>query len=495
VERYEASVIASSADLDLAVLSISGASFPTADLGDSDALEPGDSLNTVGYPFGQEVEIGRTLAAEPVAPGASVSHGDFSAFRSDALGFRRFLQTSAAVNPGNSGGPVVDADGYVVGIVSRRLATAGSNTGIGFALPINLVKEFLEANGLDAQLPARRMALGSPQAFEGKGLRARLPWGISDLSPLRARVDSGGPPATTPVLRIDRVVSAWDLYRLAGVLATQQAFEPIAPAGAAAQRTVPIAGRRAVLGHVTGNWPDGTPARMEFAVIDLGQEKILARYAGPANLIAYNASIFRASLASVEADLLRKPDGMALVPTGWAPAPTGSLASGLAALSLPAGWIREPQGPLPCEGLQAPAEVISASPPSDFSASLRAGVIRRGDLTEQRAAASCGPTLEDVPGGYRRAVSSFGTRLFVEGRFLLAGSDWLVQYEAIGPVEQQSALRNLLSQWLAHVPPPGHRSVIAPAAVVAPSSRQTDRPMEEEPVAPLQASRRGGQTW
>jgi S1-C subfamily serine protease len=476
-ERYEASVMTSSADLDLAVLSVSGANFPTVDLGDSDALEPGDSLDTIGYPFGQEIEIGRPLSAGPIAPGASVSHGDFSAFRTDAQGLRRFLQTSASINPGNSGGPVVDADGYVAGIVSRRLATSGNGTGVGFALPINLVKEFLETSGLDGQLPARRMALGPLQAFEGKGLRARLPWGLSDVSPFRARVDTGGQASAAPALRIDRVVSAWDASKLAEVMARQQALEPITPTGASVQRTRLIAGRRVLMGHLTGSWPDGTVARMEFAVTDLGQEKILARYVGPANLIAYNASIFRASLASIEADALRKPEGAVPVPAGWVPIRTGSAASGLAGLPLPSEWIQEPDGPLPCEGLATAAEFTSASPPADFSTTIRLGVIRQPGLTAGRAASSCGPVLEDDPDGYQRTLSTFGTRLLVAGRFLQAGPDWLIQCEVIGPVAQQAALRDLLAQWFARISALRRRDGLTPAGAATPRPRHTGRPM------------------
>jgi len=450
-QRYEASVVASSADLDLAVLSINGAGFATVDLGDSDVLEPGENLQAVGFPFGQDVEIGQPLAAEAIAPSASVSRADFSAFRTDAQGVRRYLQTSGAVNPGHSGGPLVDADGYVVGIVTRRLTAGGQGTGIGFALPINLVKEFLEASGLDGHLPARRMSLGPYQALEGKGLRARLPWGISDTSPFRARVDSGGPTSATPVLRIDRVVSTWDLARLTNALVAQQALEPFAASATAVQRNLLLAGRRAVIGHVGGTWLDGAPARMEFAVIDLGQEKILARYAGPASAIAYNASVFRTSLATIEADALRRQDGAALVASGWTRVAAGAVPSGLTGLPLPDGWTREPGSPLSCEGLPAPAEGLSASPPSDFTVSLRLGVIGRGALTLQRAAASCGQAIDETPNGYRRAISSFGTRLAVEGRFLQAGPDWLIQCETVGPLDQQAALRSLLAQWLAQL--------------------------------------------
>jgi S1-C subfamily serine protease len=446
-QQYEATVIAASPDLDLAVLSISGANFPSVDLGDSDAMEPGDSLDTVGYPFGQEVEIGRPVSAKPDAPDASISHGDFSAYRTDTQGLRRFIQTSAAVNPGNSGGPVLDTDGYVVGIVSRRLASAGAGTGIGFAVPINLVKEFLEANGLDGQLPARRVALGPVQAFDAKGLRLRLPWGVTDTSPFRTRLDTGGSPLVSPVLHIDRLVSPWDVSRLVDALARGQAVEPFSPSGTPLQRSRQVEGRRTLTGRVNGTWQDGTPARMEFAVVDLGQEKILARYVGPPNLIAYNASTFRASLASIAADVLRKGGGTGTRSFGWAPALGSSASSRLSRLPVPAGWIQEPDGPLPCEGLQEASDVIAASPPGDFTQSVRAGLIRQPGVSAARAAAACGTVFDDDPSHYQRAVVSLGARQFVEGRFLQVGPDEVLHYEVTGPVEHQAPLREVLAQW------------------------------------------------
>jgi len=448
-ERYEAAVIASNPDLDLAVLSIGGATFPPADLGDSDVLEPGDGLDAVGFPYGQEVEIGRPPSARTAAPSASISHGGFSAFRTDAQGGRRFIQTSAAVNPGNSGGPVVDADGYVVGIVSRSLASAGSSTGIGFAIPINLVKEFLEASGLDGQLPARRLALGPVQALESKGLRLRLPWGVSDVSPLRTRVDSGSDLATSAGLRIDRVVSPWDSSRLAEAMTARQALESISSAGTSAQRNRPAAAQRMLMGHVTATWPDGTAARMEYAVVELGQEKILARFVGPPNVIAYNASVFRASLASIEADALRKPSASIQRPAAWTtPAGIGP-SSPLAGVVVPAGWVQEPDGPAPCQGLQAASEAIAASPVADFTRSIRAGVIRQPGVSAARAAGACGSPFADEPDRYQRTLVSFGTRLFGEGRFVQVGPDEVLHYEVIGPAEQQAALRELFTQWLA----------------------------------------------
>ena len=90
------------------------------------------------------------------------------------------------MNPGNSGGPVVNRDGFVVGVVHSKLAKADA---IGFAIPINEVKDFVDTIGLDQAMPVRRLRLGPLQNIEGKGLSLRLPEGfaIARRSPRASR--------------------------------------------------------------------------------------------------------------------------------------------------------------------------------------------------------------------------------------------------------------------------------------------------------------------
>jgi S1-C subfamily serine protease len=448
-ERYEASVVASSPDLDVAVLSISGGNLPAADLGDSDALEPGDGLDALGFPFGRDVEIGRAATAPAVAPDVSVSHGDFSAFRGDEQGTRRFIQTSAAVNPGNSGGPLLDSDGYVVGLVSRRLSASGA--GIGFAVPINLVKDYLEANGLDGQLPARRVALAPLQSIEGKGVRVRLPWGMSDSSPFRVRVDSGSNPLSVPTVRIDRVLSPWDVLRLAETVSSGQALESFTPLAPPTQRLRVVGGRRVVSGRVTGLLADGGSVRIEYVVLDLGQEKLLARFVGPPALIAYNASVFRASLTSLEGDLLRRLPPAVPQPTAWVAAGSAGALSPLRLVVLPASWVQEPQGPLPCRGLPPAEEAVAAAPVNDFTRMLRVGVVRQGSLSASGSAAACGtPSVSGSP-DYRGTFMSFGASLYVTGRFVQVADEQFLQLEVVGPAEQRAALEELFSLWMARL--------------------------------------------
>ncbi len=450
--RYDATVIAESADLDLAVLSIAAANLPNFDLGDSDALEAGDALDAVGFPFGEDVEIGRVAGESDLPPEVSVSRGTFSAFRTDTDGLRRFVQTTAPVNPGNSGGPVLDGDGYVVGVVARRLTgTSAPALGIGFAVPINLVKQFLESRGLDGGLP-RRLVLGPPQGLEAKGLHLRFPVGMADSSPFRARVEALAGP--TLALRLDRFLSPWDAARVADAFVRGQAIEPVVAATSPVERLRQIGGHRGVMGHVAGTLADGTTVRMEYAVIEMGGERIVARYVGSAAQLAYSASVLRASLASIEADPLRRESRIGLEPAAWEAFQTAKSGSPLSGLPLPAGWVSEPEGAAGCPGLPVPTDGVSAFAPSDFSRVLRASAFEGASVSPGAAAAACGTPVREVAGRYRRQVEWFGTRYHVEGQFIALDGRELLQLEAVAPMDGTVPLHDLFAAWTARVARP-----------------------------------------
>jgi S1-C subfamily serine protease len=446
IDRLEATVVASNPDLDLAVLSIAATDLPTLDLGDSDALVPGEPLDAVGFPFGEEVEIARQVRESAPAPEPTVSRGNFSAFRGDGDGARRFLQTTAAVNPGNSGGPILDRDGYVVGVIARRLTgTSAQVVSIGFAVPVNVVKEFLESRGLDGQLP-RRLVLGGLQSFEGKGLRARIPVGFSDVSPLRTRIDSGATTATP--LHVDRVVTPWDLARIEDALTADRVLEGFT-ATAAIEGVSRQAGGKAVVARVNGTMADGSAARMEFAIVEFGREKVVLRYIGPAALMAYNASVFRASLTSLEVEALRREPPQPIQPASWAVSPLARQGTTLADRTLPTGWVHEPVGAMPCGNLPAAAEQIGASPVADFTRVLRLSVIDAAGLAAKDAASACrtsGSSLD--PTRYERDVEWLGVRFKAVGAFVPATTGRLIQVEAVAPADLASGVRDWVTAWM-----------------------------------------------
>ena len=446
--HYDASIVASSQELDLAVLSIGGAALPFLQFGDSDAIEPGDPVDALGFPFGREIEIGKPALPSEDMPAVSLSSGNVSAFRADEQGQRRYIQTTTALNPGNSGGPILDRDGFVVGIASRVM-TGGKTAGVGFAVPVNTAKEFLEARGLDGFLPVRRLFLGPVQTLETKGLRLRMPQTLTDVSPRRAAVETGGDPIETVVLRVDRVLSPWSPSRLAEALALGQAFEPVAAATSTPPRAQTVGARQAVVGRVSGTLGDDQASvRMEYAVVDLGPEKIIARYLGPPNQLAFNASVLRTSLASIEADPLSREARDFALPAQWTPAAWTPSASREPRIVVPAGWPVEPAGPSACPGLPVPADVLAASLPGDFAVALRAGVLRPTPLTVEQAASLCGPRgSAGTARSYQRRVEWLGAQFVLEGRFVSVGPDELLQLEGVAPAQKSRSLPALVAQW------------------------------------------------
>lgn len=140
----EARLIAGDPAIDLAVLQVPvSAVHPLQPLamGDSARLRIGDLVLAIGNPFGV---------------GTTVTQGIVSAMSPSKLGIagdEDYIQTDAAVNPGNSGGPLLNAEGEVIGINTAILSTSGGSNGIGFALPANvakaMVRELIETGRVD----------------------------------------------------------------------------------------------------------------------------------------------------------------------------------------------------------------------------------------------------------------------------------------------------------------------------------------------------------
>jgi serine protease Do len=129
--EFEAKVVGKDPKTDIAVIKIdTKESLPQVRLGDSDQLEVGEWVMAVGNPFGLDNSITSGIVS---AKGRHIGAGPYD----------DFIQTDASVNPGNSGGPLVNGRGEVVGINIAIVSQTGGNVGIAFATPINLVKEVL----------------------------------------------------------------------------------------------------------------------------------------------------------------------------------------------------------------------------------------------------------------------------------------------------------------------------------------------------------------
>ncbi len=126
--EFKAKVLGTDKTSDIAVLKIEARGLPVVRLGNSDQLGVGDYVLAIGAPFGLEetATAGIVSATERSLPGD---------------GAVPFIQTDAAVNPGNSGGPLFDATGAVVGINSQIYTNSGGYQGVSFAIPINLAQK------------------------------------------------------------------------------------------------------------------------------------------------------------------------------------------------------------------------------------------------------------------------------------------------------------------------------------------------------------------
>ena len=138
-ERYRGTVIGVDRETDLALIKIEADhALPVMKFGDSNAVQVGDWVLAIGSPFG----LDQTVTAGII----SKKERDSQAFTS----FQRFLQTDAAINRGNSGGPLVNMHGEIIGVNSQIATLNGDYNGIGFALPSNDAKyvcDQLLANG------------------------------------------------------------------------------------------------------------------------------------------------------------------------------------------------------------------------------------------------------------------------------------------------------------------------------------------------------------
>src|SRR5215212_3054357 len=164
--EFEAEIVLKDSRSDLAVLQLKGVheKFPTLDFANSDELLVGDVVLAIGNPFG----VGQT-----------VTHGIISALARTQVGitdYQFFIQTDAAINPGNSGGALVDLSGRLVGLNTAIFSRSGGSQGIGFAIPVNMVKVVVasaKTGGTTVKRPwlGAKLQAVTPDIAEGLGLK------------------------------------------------------------------------------------------------------------------------------------------------------------------------------------------------------------------------------------------------------------------------------------------------------------------------------------
>jgi serine protease Do len=189
--QYKAKLVGRDEKSDIALLKIEPKhELPVAPLGNSDDVRVGQWVMAIGNPFGfdHSVTVGVVSAKGRFIPG----------------NFDEFIQTDASINPGNSGGPLISVHGEVVGVNSAIYTRTGSNMGIGFAIPVNIVKE--ELAQLRASGKVVRGWLGvyiqkmTPEIAESLGLP-------SPTGALVAEVLKGGPAKSAGIQRGDVITS------------------------------------------------------------------------------------------------------------------------------------------------------------------------------------------------------------------------------------------------------------------------------------------------
>lgn len=193
--EYTAKLIGRDPASDLAVLKIQGANLPFVRFGDSNRARVGDWVVAIGNPFGL---------------GGSVTAGIISALhRVTGQGgpLDRFIQTDASINRGNSGGPMFDLNGNVIGINSQILSPTGGNVGIGFAIPSTEAKPIIDQLMKGSSVQRGYLGVGIQPLTEDLAKSFGVPKGRGELI---SRVEPGEAAAKAGIRQGDVIVRVGD---------------------------------------------------------------------------------------------------------------------------------------------------------------------------------------------------------------------------------------------------------------------------------------------
>ena len=135
---------------DLAVVKVNASDLPSVPWGDSTKLQPGETVLAFGNPLGYRFTVTRGIVSALNRPNPAA----------DRRAPGQFIQTDAAINPGNSGGPLVNAHGQVIGINTFLISQTGSFSGMGFAIPTQIVKPTVDALIRDGKVEHGYMGIG-----------------------------------------------------------------------------------------------------------------------------------------------------------------------------------------------------------------------------------------------------------------------------------------------------------------------------------------------
>ncbi len=266
--EFTATVVGTDAKTDLALLKIKAAkSLPAVKFGDSSRIRPGDVVLAVGNPFGL---------------GGSVTAGIVSARNRDihAGPYDDFIQTDAAINHGNSGGPLFNVGGEVVGVNTAIYSPNGGSVGIGFSIPSNLVADVvaqLKNHGnVDRGWLGVNIQMVSPEIADAIGLDNHGGALVSEVTP--------NSPAAAAGLRQGDVILSFD-GKPVTTMRRLPRYVADTPAGKAVE---------------TGLWRNGNKMSVTVTIGKLKGEKVASTGSNPAFTGGTASTVMGADLATLD---------------------------------------------------------------------------------------------------------------------------------------------------------------------------------------------------
>ena len=200
--NFNASVVWADSDLDLSIIKINTTNLSYLELGDSDSIKVAQSVYAIGNPIGFAFQ--RTVTSGIISGlnrTIKLEEDDKTYYMED------LIQTDATINPGNSGGPLIDVNGKVLGVNSVKITSA---EGIGFAVPINILKPIIEKFKNDGKFNAATLGIFAydesmiPYINQELGTNYSLDYGIYVTSVIRnSPADNAGIVQGDIILEID----------------------------------------------------------------------------------------------------------------------------------------------------------------------------------------------------------------------------------------------------------------------------------------------------
>ena len=334
--EFSAKLIGSDQRTDVALLKIEGAALPVVRIGDSNRLRVGEWVIAIGSPFGLE---------------STVTAGIVSAKARETGEFLPFIQTDVAVNPGNSGGPLINMRGEVVGINSQIFTTSGAFAGISFAIPIDEAMRVQEQLRSSGRVVRGRIGvtIGAVSREVAEAIGLAKPQGA-----LVTNVDPDGPAAKAGVEAGDVVL------RFDGRMIESQSDLPRIVGG-----TKP--GTKATMNV----WRKGAARDLQVTVVEMAQEQQTARRGEPPPRSAAPANALGLTVSDLPPERLKemKIKGAVQVDAVEGPAASAGLRAGDLILSV------------------NNVDVVNAKQFNDQAAKLDrkrnvAVLVRRGDSTQ-----------------------------------------------------------------------------------------------------------------